>query len=505
MEVNTNFAWRKEKNRNNSVLLPDSIRGLIVGKGNCGKTTLLLNLLLNPGWLDYDHLFVFGKSLHQREYVILKKGLEAELSKDQVANLFHNQKDISSPTELIDDYIKDGGVRKGGIHAEFYDNCTLIPDPSSLNEQVKNLMIFDDCILENQNKAQSYYTRGRHSNCDCFYISQNYFKLDRQTIRENSNLIILFSQSGKNISHIYEDHCTDISLDTFKSFCNKVWADKYNFVCIDLTRSKDNGKYRKNFDKSLNPIDMSFFDLDRNTRDKLVEEYTNTINKIQQRNENEKTTNLKKQSEFSKTFAPIIQATEEQTKQLKGELQNLAPDNWNGIDALDYYFNHYKGDIDTLFGIRIEGGKYMMGDKEVDIVNNNVYVDGHEYLGTTALWALIMEKVPDMRQVQSEQLQKYKELVGETDVLEYALNNHKNAKRFGKYKIITQEGSGISFLPSDIGSLQEKLNLLLGEFNAGNRATRNEIVAIVDNLISRKKIKREEVKDINNYLKNVDN
>ncbi len=74
MEIDTTFAWKKEHSRNNSPLLPGDIRGLIVGKGNCGKTTLLLNLLLNPGWLDYDHLFVFGRSLHQKEYIILKKG-----------------------------------------------------------------------------------------------------------------------------------------------------------------------------------------------------------------------------------------------------------------------------------------------------------------------------------------------------------------------------------------------------------------------------------------------
>ena len=246
------FWVEKGETRHNSPLLPDDIRGLIVGKSNCGKTTLLLNLLLNPGWLDYNHLFVFGKSLHQKDYQILKKGLEAGLSKEQISNLFQNQDEINDPIDLIITYITDGGEGKGVIQAEFYDDCKLIPDPSSSNENDKNLMIFDDCILEKQNKAQSYYTRGRHSNCDCFYISQNYFKLDRQTIRENSNLIILFQQSGKNLSHIYNDHCTDITFEEFKSFCNKVWSKKYNFVCIDLTRTE--GKYRQNFD-------MSFYDL----------------------------------------------------------------------------------------------------------------------------------------------------------------------------------------------------------------------------------------------------
>ena len=65
-----------------------------------------------------------------------------------------------------------------------------------------------------------------------------------------------------------------------------------------------------------------------------------------------------------------------------------------------------------------------------------------------------------------------------------------------------EEGEGI-FLPSDINSLRERLKILLGEFNAGNRATRSEIVSIVDNLLERKKIKKEEAREINNYLQNV--
>ena len=106
-------------------------------------------------------------------------------------------------------------------------------------------MIFDDLLLEKQNKCECYYFRGRHSNVDCFYLSQNYFKLPRQTIRENTNFICLFPQDLKNISHIYSDHVgEDMSKEEFRRFCRKCWEEPHGFAVIDLTSKKDVGKYR---------------------------------------------------------------------------------------------------------------------------------------------------------------------------------------------------------------------------------------------------------------------
>ena len=59
MEVK-DLSWDSTTARSNHKLLPKNVRGLIVGKSACGKTTLLLNLLLNPGWLDFNKLFVFS-------------------------------------------------------------------------------------------------------------------------------------------------------------------------------------------------------------------------------------------------------------------------------------------------------------------------------------------------------------------------------------------------------------------------------------------------------------
>ena len=68
MNINKHYDWRSSEDcRENNPLLPRNLRELIIGKSGCGKTTVIIYLLLQPGWLDYNHLYVFGKSLHQQE------------------------------------------------------------------------------------------------------------------------------------------------------------------------------------------------------------------------------------------------------------------------------------------------------------------------------------------------------------------------------------------------------------------------------------------------------
>ena len=89
---------------------------------------------------------------------------------------------------------------------------------------------------------------------DCFYLSQNYFKLPRQTIRENANFICLFRQDLKNINQIHGDHVgEDMSKEEFRIFCRKRWERPHDFVVIDLTSKKHGGKYRNGFDNFYIP------------------------------------------------------------------------------------------------------------------------------------------------------------------------------------------------------------------------------------------------------------
>lgn len=253
MEIK-DLSWNDEKTtRFNNPLLPRSIRGLIVGKSASGKTTMLLNLLLNPGWLDYDNLQVFGRSLFQPEYKILKKAFEEKLPKEAIIGLFGCQDEIMrlnlSPTSVVEEMAKNLN-NKSDINCQFYETSEDVPDPRDLSRDKKNLMIFDDLQLEKQNKCESYYIRGRHSNVDCFYLAQNYFKLPRQTIRENANFICLFPQDLKNINNIYNDHvgADDMSKEEFTKLCKTAWGHPHGFVVIDLTSKTNNGKYRCGLD-----------------------------------------------------------------------------------------------------------------------------------------------------------------------------------------------------------------------------------------------------------------
>ena len=247
------LSWNETlSKRFNSSLLPRSIRGVIVGKSGCGKTTLLLNLLLRPGWLDYNNLQVFGKSQFQPEYKILKKAFEEKLPKEAIISLFDYQDYIMklnvSPATVVEKMAKSLST-KSDIDCKFFETSEDVPDPSELSGDKKNLMIFDDLQLEKQNKCETYYIRGRHSNVDCFYLAQNYFKLPRQTIRENANFICLFRQDLKNINHLYNDHVsTDMPIEEFRKLCKTAWETSHGFLVIDLRSQKLNGKYRCGFD-----------------------------------------------------------------------------------------------------------------------------------------------------------------------------------------------------------------------------------------------------------------
>ena len=154
---------------------------------------------------------------------------------------------------IVEEMVKD--IRdKSDVVCNFYQSAEDVPDPRDISSEKKNLIVFDVLLLEKQNICESYYVRERYSNVDCFYLAQNYFKLPRQTIRENANFICLFAQDLKNLNHIFDDHVgSDMTKEEFRQLCQTAWEKQHRFVIIDLSSKKNNGKYRCGLDEFYIP------------------------------------------------------------------------------------------------------------------------------------------------------------------------------------------------------------------------------------------------------------
>ena len=173
-------------------------RTLIVGPSFCGKTHLLLNKLQlirldNP----------------EQKICIITRSPE-QYNKIEI-------EDVSVEEDLGDKSIQD------------FQNCCVV---------------FDDMLDSNQKLIDPFFTRGRHNDLDVYYLSQSYFDLPKRTIRNNSNIIILFQQTLKDVEHIYRDIAGfDMSNDEFKSLCREAWRDNYNYLLINRLEDKNGSKY----------------------------------------------------------------------------------------------------------------------------------------------------------------------------------------------------------------------------------------------------------------------
>lgn len=215
--IEINFQNNVGKRKKHGLLLPDSIRCIISGASNCGKTNVIMSLLLNSNGLRFKNVYIYSRSLHQPKYEYLKK-------------ILSNVKGIG-----------------------YYTYCTndeVIPP-----EQVKpnSIFIFDDVICDKQNNIRSYFCMGRHRGVDCFYLSQSFARIPKHLIRENANLIVLFKQDQMNLKHVYNDYCiaVDMPFEKFEYMCNYCWKVKYGFLVIDVDSEFNNGKYRRGFDEFI--------------------------------------------------------------------------------------------------------------------------------------------------------------------------------------------------------------------------------------------------------------
>ena len=110
---------------------------------------------------------------------------------------------------------------------------------------MKTVVVFDDMLLPKQESSiHLFFTRGRYSNFDIFYISQSNFRLPKNTIRNNSNIFILFKQTLRDIILLFHDIAgLDMHLGEWKQLCRKAWENEYDYLQIDGFAKIGEGRY----------------------------------------------------------------------------------------------------------------------------------------------------------------------------------------------------------------------------------------------------------------------
>ena len=200
--------------------LPSSARILICGASNCGKTNVLLNLIVDKNGLKFKNRYLFSKSLYQEKY----KLLDIVFSKLKCVNYYKS------------------------------DNIECIPQPNDIDTH--SLIIFDDLNVTRVPQIRNFFTMGRHKSIDCVYLIQSYGAISKHHIRDNANMLIIFKMDMHNLKLIFRDFVgTDMTFVAFRNLCSHVWQSggNHSFISIFTECTPDAGKYRNCLGMYIDP------------------------------------------------------------------------------------------------------------------------------------------------------------------------------------------------------------------------------------------------------------
>ena len=198
-----------------------------------------------------------------------------------------------------------------------------------------------------------------------------------------------------------------------------------------------------------------------------------------------------------------------------------------------------KDEVDRNNGLVTHQGEFYIGNKPIEVKDNNIIIEDKIYKGTSGLWKLIMSNnIPDKSEYKAQDLANYAFIMKQTGTT-YVNNNPTLQKKGGSNKKMNEiikplvreieegteksfnkkiseyfgfeedeetedededpqpstSGTGLTVLPSNPNAVIDRFDLLFTSQKAGHTGVRNEIISILDEL------KRQGVININEYKK----
>ena len=261
---------------------------------------------------------------------------------------------------------------------------------------------------------------------------------------------------------------------------------------------------------------------DYKRRDELVQEHLRLKDELKDRFISKRLGEEFLVREREKMFKPITDKQEEENKILKEQKQlfeNMLnnTNNPKAITESDLETETIKEDIatkyignknsDEVYGIRKEGTKLYMGEKEVKLNDKrDIIIDDVPYEGTPDLWDLIMEKNRGkIARNYNEDKYTNNDLINYKKILQHSRSIYrKDGKLKGgrspKYSFIKEdlsieEGEGIKTvtIPCDPNELLKRMDLLIASKKAGNTGVDQELKAVLKSLFKKKVIDKNQL------------
>lgn len=134
------------------------------------------------------------------------------------------------------------------------EGIETIPDLDKFDKNENHLIIFDDLLLEkNQKDMINYYIRARKLNVSVLYLSQSYFSIPK-IIRTNSNYLIILKMGGlKDVKLIISEYSLDLSKEELLDIYRNATKEKLNPLIIINDESDINKKYMSNLTTFISP------------------------------------------------------------------------------------------------------------------------------------------------------------------------------------------------------------------------------------------------------------
>jgi hypothetical protein len=166
--------------------------------------------------------------------------------------------------------------------------------------------------------------------------------------------------------------------------------------------------------------------------------------------------------------------------------------------AKKYFLMHFEGnnaELDKTYGIYSDGNRWYLGDSQIQISKDSIFLKDEVYKGTEGLFQLLFLKEPNSNTYSEDDLDKYQRMLLETNAYKqnYDASKQINSNRGIKYiniirELVSKTGTGIDLNSvryeywDDPNELVDRLRLLVASNQAGNNSVNNEIFSIIEEL-----------------------